>query len=62
MYPAQFVSESLLGHTSMGESLEHIINAYRKDAPLAEAWTIPAAWYTDPRVFDLEHRTVFSRS
>ena len=51
-----------LAHTSMGGSLEHIINAYRKDAPLAEAWTIPASWYTDPRVFDLERRTVFSRS
>ncbi|HTG73988.1 MAG TPA: hypothetical protein VMB70_09475, partial [Terriglobia bacterium] len=46
----------------MGGSLEQIINAYRKDAPLAEAWTIPSSWYTDPRVFDLERRTVFSRS
>jgi len=42
--------------------LDDIINGYRRDAPLAQARTIPAAWYTDPRVFDLERHTVFSRS
>jgi len=42
--------------------LDEIINGYRRDAPLAQARTIPAAWYTDPRVFDLERQTVFSRS
>jgi len=42
--------------------LEQIINAYRRDAPLAQAHTIPAAWYTDPRVFELERRTVFANS
>ena len=46
----------------MPRSLEQIIRAYRSDAPLARASTIPAEWYTDARVFDLERRTVFSRS
>ena len=47
---------------SMPPPLEQIINAYRRDAPLAQAHTIPSAWYTDPRVFDLERHTVFTRS
>jgi choline monooxygenase len=42
--------------------LDQIINAYRRDAPLTQAHTIPAGWYTDPRVFDLERQTVFTRS
>ena len=46
----------------MADSLHEIIGRYRADAPLARASTIPAAWYIDPRVLELEHRTVFSRS
>ena len=46
----------------MPQPLEQIINAYRRDVPLAQAHTIPSAWYTEPRVFDLERRTVFTRS
>src|SRR5262245_52062564 len=42
-------------------SLERIVHEYA-DAPLARASTIPAAWYTDSRVFELELLTVFSRS
>ena len=41
--------------------LSELIAAYRREAPLAEASTIPASWYVDPRVLDLERRTVFSR-
>ena len=44
------------------ESIEQVVRRYAVDAPLAQASTIPAAWYTDPRVFELELRTVFSRS
>jgi choline monooxygenase len=43
-------------------SIREIIESYNPHAPLAEAWTIPAPWYTDRRVSDLERRTVFSRS
>ena len=42
-------------------SLEQIIGRYA-DLPLARASTIPAAWYTDSRVLELELRTVFGRS
>jgi len=43
-------------------SLEQIIERYNADAPLAQASTIPASWYTDVRVLELELRTVFRRS
>ena len=46
----------------MGRSLADIIAGYQRNASLAEASTIPAEWYTDPRVLDLERRTVFSRA
>ena len=43
-------------------SLNDIISSYDPNAPLAEASTIPASWYTDERVFELERQTVFGRS
>jgi choline monooxygenase len=43
-------------------SLKEIIESYNAAAPLAEAAAPPADWYTDQRVFELEQRTVFSRS
>ncbi len=46
----------------MKESLENLIDSYDPSAPLAEASTIPSAWYTDERIFELEKQTVFSRS
>ena len=46
----------------MDDSLEIIIEGYDADAPLAEASTIPASWYTDERLFEIEKETVFSRS
>jgi choline monooxygenase len=44
------------------DSLDQIVSRYRADTPLAQASTIPAAWYIDPRVLELEYRTVFRRS
>jgi choline monooxygenase len=44
------------------ESIKQIIESYNPNSPLADAWTIPAAWYVDPRIMALERRTVFSRS
>src|SRR6185503_9856748 len=44
------------------ESLEQLIGRYRADAPLANASTIPAGWYVDPRVLALEQQTVFRRA
>ena len=46
----------------MDRPLDQIIALYDADAPLAQASTIPAAWYTDARVLDLELRAVFRRS
>src|SRR5687767_12084531 len=43
----------------MERSLGQIIDLYRADAPLAQASTIPAIWYTDTRIMELELRTVF---
>jgi len=43
-------------------TLAQIIDAYRRDVPLAQASTIPAVWYTDPRVLELERETVFRHS
>jgi choline monooxygenase len=46
----------------MKDSLKEIVSAYNADARLAEASTIPASWYTDERVFEIEKQTVFSQS
>lgn len=46
----------------MKDSLRDIIDSYDPKTPLAEASTIPASWYTDERVFELERQTVFGRS
>jgi choline monooxygenase len=46
----------------MALSLREIIAGYNPNAPLTEASTPPALWYIEPRVFDLEKRTVFSHS
>jgi len=43
-------------------SLREIVEAYDAAAPLERAFTIPASWYVDERVADLEARTVFSRT
>jgi choline monooxygenase len=46
----------------VADSLAKIIDDYNPKAPLAEASTIPASWYTDRRIFDLELQTVFTNS
>jgi choline monooxygenase len=46
----------------MPSSLVELIDRYNPDLPLSRASTIPASWYLDPRILDLERRTVFSRS
>jgi choline monooxygenase len=46
----------------MARSIAKIVHGYNASASLAEASTPPSSWYTDPRIFELEQRTVFSRS
>jgi choline monooxygenase len=43
-------------------SLAELLDAYDSGAPLDRASTIPASWYLDPRILDLERRAVFARS
>ncbi len=42
--------------------LEALVVSYDPDAPLAQASTIPAGWYVDPRIAALERRSVFAWS
>ena len=46
----------------MPRPIADIIGGYQRNASLTDASTIPAEWYTDPRVLELECRTVFSRA
>jgi choline monooxygenase len=43
-------------------SLRTILASYDANAPLPEASTIPAPWYIDPRVAELERNAVFSKT
>ena len=43
-------------------TVKNILAAYDAKAPLAEASTIPAPWYVDPRVAELEAKTVFTKT
>jgi choline monooxygenase len=46
----------------MAETLKNIVEAYNARAPLTEAYTIPASWYTDARIAELERQIVFGRT
>src|ERR1700722_19458067 len=46
----------------MQPSIEQILSGYNDRAPLAQASTIPAAWYVDPRIAELERLSVFSKT
>jgi choline monooxygenase len=43
-------------------TIREILALYDPHAPLAEAWTIPAPWYIDPRIAELERRAVFAKT
>ena len=46
----------------MSSSLEEILSSYNENSPLAETHTIPASWYVDQRVAELERQKVFGRA
>lgn len=46
----------------MDRSVADLLAQYDPTLPLAEASTIPASWYIDPRILDLERNTTFSRT
>ncbi len=46
----------------MDSSLKEIVDQYNPALPLDHALTIPASWYTNKSFYELELKTVFSRS
>lgn len=46
----------------MEKPLQDILASYDDSAPLAEAYTIPAPWYTDARIANLEKENIFART
>ena len=46
----------------MDSSLRGIVSSYNDQDPLDHASTIPAAWYVDDRIAELERQTVFGRT
>ncbi|MGB6496685.1 MAG: aromatic ring-hydroxylating dioxygenase subunit alpha [Candidatus Acidiferrum sp.] len=44
----------------MDRSVREVVNLYNPNDRLENAWTIPAAWYFDPRIAELERASVFS--
>jgi len=47
---------------TMQTSIEQILATYNDRAPLSHASTIPAPWYTDARIAELERLNVFSKT
>ncbi len=47
---------------TMQPSIEHVLSSYDERAPLSQASTIPAAWYVDARIAELERLSVFSKT
>jgi choline monooxygenase len=43
-------------------TIQQILSSYDDQAPLTEASTIPAPWYVDPRIAELERQAVFSKT
>ena len=46
----------------MQVSIKEILSSYDDQAPLSQASTIPAPWYIDPRIAELEMQNVFSKT
>ena len=46
----------------MNSQLKEIVDEYDPDLPLDHASTIPSSWYTSKDFYELELKTVFSRS
>jgi len=44
----------------MERSIRDVINLYNPNDPLDDAWTIPAPWYFDTRVAQLEQQSIFA--
>ncbi len=45
-----------------GRTIDQILAIYDDKAALSESFTIPAPWYVDPRIAELEQQSVFSKT
>ena len=59
---AQDRDAGLIREDAMESPLSKVLERYDPQATLENAWTIPAPWYVDDRVTDLERKTVFSKT
>src|SRR4029453_14540994 len=66
LQPAAQDRHASLARVTMGPKGDAAVRApvegYDAAAPLERAWTIPASWYVDPRIAELENRTTFRRT
>jgi choline monooxygenase len=46
----------------MNTAIRKLVNTYNPQTVLSKASTPPSSWCTDPRFFEVEHRTIFHRS
>ena len=46
----------------MQATIDEILSSYDDRAPLERASTIPASWYVEPRITELERLNVFSKT
>jgi choline monooxygenase len=46
----------------MQTSIEQVLSSYDDRASLSQAFTIPASWYVDPRIAEIERLSVFSKT
>ena len=46
----------------MNTAIRKLVNTYNPQTVLWKASTPPSSWYTDPRIFEVEQRTIFHRS
>jgi choline monooxygenase len=57
---SDIITRSVLANEQgMNMPLAEVLNLYNSDAPLERAYTIPAAWYLDERIEELEREQVF---
>jgi len=54
------ISQSFGAKTMSDRSVRDILNLYNPADPLEKAWTIPAPWYFDERIAQLERDSVFA--
>src|SRR5262249_48310817 len=57
-----WIGKSAREETMSTLTVDQILSRYDEKAPLSDAYTIPAPWYVDARVAELERQAVFSKT